>query len=347
MSVNLTPEERARVLIDEQLTRAGWVVQDRKDIDLVNHVGVAVRETLLKNVAGRADYLLYLNRKIIGVIEAKPSGVTLTEVQWQSHRYSKGLDAEQKKIAVLNRDELPFIYEASGTETRFTNLYDPDPRARQIFNFQKPETLARIIRESENNSQATWRGRVHTIPDTEGYDLRPASRRAVIAIEESLKANQHSRSLVQMATGAGKTRMAVTESYRLLKHGGFTRVLFLVDRNNLGDQTLREFRDFTTPDDGRKFTDLYNVDKLTGSGMVGSSAVVISTIQRVFSVLKGRPVTEEDDPDVDGYVPDAPVEVQYNPELPPEAFDLVIVDECHRSIYGLWNTWLLPTEFSL
>jgi type I restriction enzyme R subunit len=120
-----------------------------------------------------------------------------------------------------------------------------------------------------------------------------------------------------MATGAGKTRMAVTESYRLLKHGGFNRVLFLVDRNNLGDQTLREFRDFTTPDDGRKFTDLYNVDKLTGSGMVGSSAVVISTIQRVFSVLKGQPVTDVDDPGIDGYVPDAPVEVQYNPDLPP------------------------------
>ena len=337
MSANLTPEERARVLIDEQLIQAGWVVQDRKDIDLVNHVGVAVRETLLKNVAGRADYLLYLNRKIVGVIEAKPSGVTLTEVQWQSHRYSKGLDTEQKKIAVLNRDELPFIYEASGTETRFTNLYDPDPRARGIFNFQKPETLARIIRETGTHKEATWRGRVHNLPDTEGYDLRPASRRAVIAIEESLKANQHSRSLVQMATGAGKTRMAVTESYRLLKHGGFTRVLFLVDRNNLGDQTLREFRDFTTPDDGRKFTDLYNVDKLTSSGMVGSSAVVISTIQRVFSVLKGQTVTDNDDPNLDGYIPDLPVEVQYSAELPPEAFDLVIVDECHRSIYGLWR----------
>jgi type I restriction enzyme R subunit len=337
MTYNLTPEERARVLIDEQLTRAGWVVQDRSQIDLVSHIGVAVREVILANVAGRADYLLYVDRKIIGVIEAKPSGVTLTEVQWQSHKYAKGLTAEQKSIAVLQRDEIPFIYEASGTETHFTNLYEPEPRARKLFNFQKPETLARIVRESENNKQATWRGRVHTIPDTEGYDLRPASRRAVIAIEESLKANQHSRSLVQMATGAGKTRMAVTESYRLLKHGGFTRVLFLVDRNNLGDQTLREFRDFTTPDDGRKFTDLYNVDKLTGSGMVGSSAVVISTIQRVFSVLKGRPVTEEDDPDVDGFVPDAPVEVQYNAELPPEAFDLVIVDECHRSIYGLWR----------
>ncbi len=337
MNSNLTPEERARVLIDEQLKQAGWVVQDREAIDLVNHVGVAVREVIMEKWAGRADYVLYLNRKMVGVIEAKPQGTTLMAVQWQSHRYSKGLTETQSKSAVLVDGELPFVYEASGSETNFTNVYDPEPRARNIFNFQKPETLARIIRESETQEKATWRGRVQSLPDTEGYDLRPASRRAVIAIEKSLKDNQHSRSLVQMATGAGKTRMAVTESYRLLKHGGFTRVLFLVDRNNLGDQTLREFRDFTTPDDGRKFTDLYNVDKLTGSGMVGSSAVVISTIQRVFSVLKGQTVTENDDPNLDGYVPDAPVEVQYNTDLPPEAFDLVIVDECHRSIYGLWR----------
>lgn len=337
MFASLNPEEQARVLIDAQLVAAGWVVQDREAIDLVNHVGVAVREVIMEKWAGRADYVLYLNRKMVGVIEAKPQGTTLMAVQWQSHRYSKGLTETQSKSAVLIDGELPFIYEASGSETNFTNVYDPEPRARRIFNFQKPETLARIIRESENQKHATWRGRVQELPDTEGYDLRPASRRAVIAIEKSLKDNQHSRSLVQMATGAGKTRMAVTESYRLLKHGGFTRVLFLVDRNNLGDQTLREFRDFTTPDDGRKFTDLYNVDKLTGSGMVGSSAVVISTIQRVFSVLKGQTVTDNDDPNLDGYIPDAPVEVQYNPELPPEAFDLVIVDECHRSIYGLWR----------
>ena len=337
MFASLNPEEQARVLIDAQLVAAGWVVQDREAIDLVNHVGVAVREVIMEKWAGRADYVLYLNRKMVGVIEAKPQGTTLMAVQWQSHRYSKGLTETQAKSAVLIDGELPFIYEASGSETNFTNVYDPEPRARHIFNFQKPETLARIIRESENQKQATWRGRVQSLPDTEGYDLRPASRRAVIAIEKSLKDNQHSRSLVQMATGAGKTRMAVTESYRLLKHGGFNRVLFLVDRNNLGDQTLREFRDFTTPDDGRKFTDLYNVDKLTGSGMVGSSAIVISTIQRVFSVLKGKTVSDSDDPNLDGYIPDEPVEVQYNPELPPEAFDLVIVDECHRSIYGLWR----------
>ena len=145
------------------------------------------------------------------------------------------------------------------------------------------------------------------------------------------------RSLVQMATGAGKTRMAVAECYRLLKFGGVNRILFLVDRNNLADQTLREFRDWTTPDDGRKFTELYNVDPLTAAGSVGSSKVVISTIQRVWSVLKGQEVPEGDDPGIDDFMPDAPVEVQYNALMPPETFDFVIVDEAHRSIYGLWR----------
>jgi len=330
-------ELRARRQIDEQLIRAGWVVVDRKDLDIVGHQGVAVREVPLHKDAGRVDYLLYLDGRAVGVIEAKPNGFTLTGVEWQSRRYAKGLDERQKRNALLVADELPFIFEASGTETHFTNLYDPEPRARYIFNFPKPETLARIIRKSDDPLGATWRACVQAMPSLDGYDLRPASHRAVLAIEQSLKSNQHSKSLVQMATGAGKTRMAVTESYRLLKFGGFNRILFLVDRNNLGDQTLREFRDFTTPDDGRKFTDLYNVDKLTTSGMVGSSAVVISTIQRVWSVLKGQEVIDQDDPNLDGYMPDAPVEVQYNSDLPPEAFDLVIVDECHRSIYGLWR----------
>ena len=175
------------------------------------------------------------------------------------------------------------------------------------------------------------------MPPYDNYDLRPASRAAVGAVERSLAGGQHSRSLVQMATGAGKTRMAVTECYRLLRYGGFNRILFLVDRNNLGDQTLREFRDFSTPDDGRKFTELYPVDKLTGAGMVDSSKVVISTIQRVWSVLRGIEVTDDDDPNIDDFTPAKPVEVDYTAALPPESFDLVIVDECHRSIYGLWR----------
>jgi type I restriction enzyme R subunit len=303
------PEERARFLIDEQLTRASWFVCDRRDIDLINHQGVAVREVVMNIEHGRVDYLLYVKREIVGVIEAKPIGTTLAGVQWQSAMYAEGLPEAYREMAVLKYGRLPFIYEASGSETQFTNGFDPYPRARKIFN----------------------------IPSCDNYDLRPASKIAIGALERSLVADSHSRSLVQMATGAGKTRMAVTESYRLLQYGGFDRILFLVDRNNLGDQTLREFRDFDTPDDGRKFTELYNVNKLTGAGFAASSKVVISTIQRVFAGLRGIEMTDEDDPNIDNYEPAAPVEVEYSAAMPPETFDLIIVDECHRSIYGTWR----------
>lgn len=338
MNQPLKPEEQARVLIDAQLTRAGWHVCDRKDIDLVNHRGNAVREVIMAKDHGRADYLLYVDKKVVGAIEAKPVGTPLAGVQWQSAMYAAGLPAAYRPQAILKDDRLPFIFEASGSETQYTNGFDPTPRARKIFNFPKPETLARIIRESEEAPAApTWRGKVQNLPPYEHYDLRPASKVAVGAIEHSLRGGKYDKSLVQMATGAGKTRMAVTECLRLIKYGGFNRILFLVDRNNLGDQTLREFRDFTVPDDGRKFTELYNVDKLTRAGVVSSSKVVISTIQRVHSVLRGMEVPDEDDPGIDDFIPEAPVSVEYSPELPPEAFDLVIVDECHRSIYGVWR----------
>jgi type I restriction enzyme R subunit len=338
MNPPLLPEEQARVLIDEQLTRAGWYVCDRKDMDLVNHQGNAVREVIMKPDHGRADYLLWVDKKAVGVIEAKPVGTTLTGVQWQSAMYAVGLPEAYRPQAVLKDERLPFVFEASGSETQYTNGFDPAPRARKIFNFPKPETLARVIRESVAHPEApTWRGRIQNMPSYDDYDLRPASKVAVGAIEKSLAAGTHSRSLVQMATGAGKTRMAVTESYRLIKNGGFNRILFLVDRNNLGDQTMREFRDYETQDDGRKFTELYNVNKLTSAGVTDSSKVVISTIQRVFSVLRGVDVPEDDDPGIDDFQPPAPVDVDYNPALPPEAFDLIIIDECHRSIYGVWR----------
>lgn len=233
---------------------------------------------------------------------------------------------------------LPFVFEASGSETHFTNGYDPAPRARRIFAFPQPGTLARTLRDAEiDPGAATWRGKVRAMPELLIEGLRPAQIEAITAVERSLAEQRFGRSLVQMATGAGKTFTAVTESYRLLKHGGFKRVLFLVDRNNLGDQTLREFQNYATPDDGRRFTQLYNVDKLTGAGMVDSSDVVISTIQRVYAALRGEQVPDEDDPGLDGFIPDAPVDVQYRAELPPEAFDLIIVDEAHRSIYGVWR----------
>ncbi len=334
----LTPEQRARVLIDEQLRAAGWHVCDVAQLDLVHHPHTAVREVRMKRGHGQVDYLLYVDRRIVGVIEAKPEGTPLSGVGWQSAMYADGLSTAQRLQAVTVGGRLPFVVEASGSETHLTNGYDPSPRARRVFAVPQPQTLSRIVREAAASPSApTWRAKVAQLPPLDVAGLRPAQVVAIAGVERSLAEQRTDRSLVQMATGAGKTFTAVTQTYRLLKHGGFTRVLFLVDRNNLGDQTLREFRDFTTPDDGRKLTDLYNVDKLTGAGMVGSSKVVISTIQRVHAVLTGRQVPDADDPGLDAAVPAAPVQVSYSADLPPEAFDLVIVDECHRSIYGVWR----------
>jgi type I restriction enzyme, R subunit len=331
-------EQRARALIDAQLGAAGWVVQDRKQLNLFAASGIAVRETHMATGHGRADYLLYVDQRAVGVIEAKPEGTPLTGVEWQSAMYAEGLPPDVRLKALTVDGRLPFVFEASGSETHLTNGYDPQPRARPVFGFPRPETLARTVRDAETDPEApTWRSKVHHLPPLVTEGLRPAQITAINGIEKSLREQRFSRSLVQMATGAGKTYTAVTSCYRLLKYGGFRRVLFLVDRNNLGDQTLSEFQNYASPDDGRRFTELYPVDKLTSAGMAGSSTVLISTIQRVYAALRGQQVPDVDDPNLDGYTPDAPVEVGYNAQLPPEAFDLVIVDEAHRSIYGVWR----------
>ncbi|MDF8264876.1 type I restriction endonuclease subunit R [Luteipulveratus flavus] len=292
----------------------------------------------MKSGHGRADYLLYVDQKAVGVIEAKPQGQTLSGVEWQSAMYADGLPAEVRLKALTVDGRLPFVVEASGTETHLTNGYDPEPRARRLFNVPRPETLARIMRDAATDpGRPTWRAKVRHLPPLDTSALRPAQITAIEGVERSLAEQHFDRSLVQMATGAGKTYTAVTSAYRLLKFGGFRRVLFLVDRNNLATQTTAEFHNYRTPDDGRRFTEIYGVDKLTGAGMLASSNVVISTIQRVFKVLRNEAVTTDDDPGLDDFVPDAPVTVSYNPLLPPETFDLVIVDEAHRSIYGVWR----------
>ena len=334
----LAAEQRARVLIDRQLVDAGWSVQDKKDLNLFAAEGVVCREVVMKQGHGRTDYLLYVDKKVVGVIEAKPQGATLSGVEWQSAMYATGLPAEAQLRAVSVDGRLPFVFEASGSETHFTNGYDPHSRSRRVFNFPKPGTLAQIIRDAEADPEnPTWRAKVQHLPPLDEAPLRPAQITAITGIEKSLADQHFDRSLVQMATGAGKTFTAVTTAYRLLKFGGFRRVLFLVDRNNLAEQTIAEFQNYRTPDDGRRFTEIYNVDKLTSAGMLGSSNVVVSTIQRVYSVLRGQDVTEGDDPNLDDYVPDAPVTVAYAGAMPSEAFDLVIVDEAHRSIYGVWR----------
>lgn len=333
-------EVQARRNIDRMLVETGWVIQDFADIAPMAAPGVAVREFPL--ASGFADYLLYVDAKLVGVLEAKKEGITLTGVEFQTAKYASGLP-KNAQMAMWRRDQpLPFCYESTGAETRFTNLLDPDARSREVFSFHRPETLRGWMSAAQERPEApTFNARVRAMPPLIEAGLRPNQIEAVTGIEESLR-EQHPRALVQMATGAGKTFTAVTTAYRLIKHAGAAKVLFLVDRNNLGSQAETEFTLYTTPDDGRRLGEVYPVQRLAGHTVADSTNVAISTIQRLFRMLQGEDLPDadtEDDENDDGE-PAAPVDVTYSPTLPPETFDLIIVDECHRSIYGKWRAVL-------
>lgn len=327
-------EVEVRAKVDAMLVAAGWQVQDAKSPNLYAAQGVALRE--VATASGPADYLLYIDRMLVGVIEAKREGQILSPVEVQSARYAGSLTAAQKLQAW--RAPLPFRYETTAAETQFTNMLDPQPRARAMFWFHQPPTLARWIREAESDDQLpTLRSRLRQLPDLDERGMRPAQVGAVRGLEKSL-AEDKPRALIQMATGAGKTYTEVAQCYRLLKHAKANRILFLVDRNNLSVQTKSEFDRYETPDDGRKFTELFNVERLSGAGMLGSTKVVICTIQRLHAMLRGQNIDPDiEDAALDSYDVDDVLEVDYNPKVPPETFDLIVVDECHRSIYGKWR----------
>jgi type I restriction enzyme R subunit len=330
----LTPEARARVRIDEMLAAAGWAVQDARAANLDAARGVAVREFLLAPGHGRADYLLFVDGAAAGALEAKKQGETLTGVAWQTAKYVDGIPDD---VPTAVEGALPFVYQSTGTETRFTNTRDPAPTSRDVFWFHQPETLARWLDEVRRHPTApTLRHRLRQMPPPDLADLWPPKDVAVRNLEKSLAENRP-RALIQMATGSGKTLLAAFVAYRLVKDAGANRILFLVDRANLGRQTLKEFQGFTVPDVNRKFTELYNVQHLAGKRIDDVARVTISTIQRLYSALRGEDLDPELD-ELSAYdVPTAPVTVEYNSAVPPETFDVVIVDEAHRSIFGVWR----------
>ncbi len=325
----MKPEDAARENIDQMLAAAGWTVQDRPELNLGAALGVAVRYFPLEG-GKEADYLLFVDRKAVGVIEAKAEGTTLSGVAEQSGKYLTALPKDIPNVQF----PLPFAYESTGVETQFRDERDPETRSRQVFHFHKPATLAGWLAE-----EATLRTRLRGLPplDTEG--LWDCQIEAIRNLEESF-ADDRPRALIQMATGSGKTFTAVDFVHRLIKHAGAKRVLFLVDRRTLGKQTFNEFQQFAIPQDGRKFTQVYNVQHLTSNAFDPVCRVTISTIQRLFSMLKG----EELDAEVEEHstfelskADDRPREVAYSPDFPIETFDFIVVDECHRSIYNLWR----------
>jgi type I restriction enzyme R subunit len=330
----LAAEARARSEIDRQLDAAGWVVQSLGQHNVNAAPGVAIREVTLEKSHGRADYLLFAHGRACGVIEAKPVGTTLTEVERQSAKYTTGMPSWMPAWA----SPLPFAYESTGVETRFTCGMDPQPRSRRVFTFHRPETLAEWCRrEDHGENPITLTDGFELLPPSAPGGLWPAQETAIRNLEGSLQ-QFRPRALIQMATGSGKTFTAANISYRLIKHAGARRILFLVDRGNLGRQTLKEFQQFVTPDDGRKFTELYNVQHLSGPTVDPAARVTISTIQRLYSTLRGEELPAELDETTGFEVePGRPVEVAYSARLPIETFDVIIIDECHRSIYGVWR----------
>jgi type I restriction enzyme R subunit len=297
--------------------------------------GVAVRE--FPTATGPADYLLYVDRKAIGSIEAKKAGSTLRGVEPQGDRYARGFEEAAKKNGTPAwQHPLPFHYLSTGYETLFASRIDPTVRPREVFAFHQPGTLAEWIKQ-----EPSMRTRLRHLPALDPEGLRKNQIKAITGIERSLAAD-HQRSLLQNATGAGKTYIAVAESYRLARFAGAKRILFLVDRINLGRQAFDEFRAFVTPDDGRKLSELYGVQLLSSQQIDPAAKIVISTVQRLYSILRGD---EEFDPELEersafetqAGAPETQMPVSYQPGIPIETFDVVFTDECHRSIYGRWG----------
>lgn len=321
----MDPEDAARQIIDNMLRVSGWQIQDYSDRD-ISVPGVAIRE--FPTIQGRepVDYALFEQGSLVGIIEAKKLGMSLAGVESQTYTYRSNLKQEGYKPV--------FVYESTGLQTHFCDIRDPNYRSRDVLMFHKPSNLRRMYDQPD-----TLRSRLaYNIPQDMPDTLRRCQVAGMLGLEKSLSEN-HQRALIHMTMGAGKTHMMVAESYRLLKFAKARRILFLVDRRELGRQAYAEYQNHTVSGENKKFTDLYNVQHLTGRRLEDASAVVISTVQRLYSVLSVAEHTDEEDEesmfgsDEDG----EPKTVQYNNDIPIDAFDFIIVDEAHRSIYNKWR----------
>lgn len=325
--MNQNPEQIARDNIDKQLTACGWIIQSVKQLNLHAGIGVAIKE--YQTDVGPADYVLFVNGKPCGIIEAKRDneGHRLTVHEIQGEEYASA------KLKYLNNEPLPFVYISTGELTRFTDYRDPKPRAREVFSFHRPETINNWLKEEKS-----LRKRLKDLPLLPVDGLRDCQINAINKLESSFKESKP-KALIQMATGSGKTFTAITFIYRLLKFSKAKRILFLVDTKNLGEQAEGEFRSYIPQDDNRLFPELYGVVRLNSSFIPTDSQVYISTIQRMYSILKGTELDESaEELNPNEYKADEKqVLIQYNEKVPLEFFDFVVIDECHRSIYNLWK----------
>lgn len=319
----MTPEQKARKVIDKLFSNAGWQVLDR-DHYAPNISAVALEEGLL-NGNLEADYLLFLNGKAVGVLEAKKESVDVYAdwVKAQAENYVKKVPPTYQTIA----KPLPLIYLSNGKTVLFKNGNIPESEYEEINRIHTPKEITRMLGFTDEYS---------ALPTLKKQGLRDCQFEAITELEKSFRSGQN-RALMVLATGAGKTYTACLAAYRFLSYTPMRRVLFLVDRNNLGKQAEGEFGMFRLTETGDPFNTIFSVNRLRSGKIPSDSNVVISTIQRLFSLLKGEDVTDSDDDE--NYNDDESniITLPENPNLPPDFFDLIIIDECHRSIYGSWR----------
>ena len=317
----MTPEEKARQKIDQWFVEAGWKVTNREDYESTC-TAVAIREGLLKGNL-EADYFLFINGKAVGVLEAKREDIDALsdKVCDQAALYAKSVPPVYQTYQM----PLPFIFTSNGKELYFCDFRKQEQSFKQIMTIPTPYDLVKQLGISDYFAG---------LPTLQKKGLRDCQYEAVTELEKSFRIGQN-RALMVLATGAGKTYTACLAAYRLLSYTPMRRILFLVDRNNLGKQAEGEFGTFRLTENGEAFNTIFTVNRLRSSSIPSDSNVIISTIQRLFSFLKGDTINDDDEDE--GNEPAEEIILPPNPNLPHDYFDLIIIDECHRSIYGNWR----------
>ncbi|MBQ3757602.1 MAG: DEAD/DEAH box helicase family protein [Oscillospiraceae bacterium] len=328
----MLPEERAREKIDKQLRNAGWDIVSRDEY--VPRSASAVKEALMRGNT-ESDYLHFVDDKAIAVVEAKREENPLGNVVQQQAEYYA--THPQDWYGLWFPNQIPLVYLANGNKIYFKNMLLPDSDYVELSEMHSPKKMLQLI------GQVSEFG---ALPRLDSRGLRDCQYRAEVEFEKSLKQGKK-KSLAILATGSGKTYLACLASYRLLNYTPARKILFLVDRNNLARQTESEFSTFDRTEGQQEMSSLYDIRRLRQDKDIKAD-IVISTIQKLFAVLTGNPIPsdtnedEEDEKNTDVEEREDPkvIELGDDLKLPPDYFQLIIVDECHRSIYGKWRAVL-------
>lgn len=324
----MTPENKARKQIDKLFEEAGWQIVSREDY-APNISAVAIEEGLLKHNK-RADYFLFLNGKAVGVLEAKREDLKedLSCACEQAELYAKGVPLKYQAY----QRPLPIIYLSNGKQVLFKDFRDPNSKLIELNRIHTPKEIVKLLGIKDEYAALPM------LTEREKKALRACQYEAITELEKSFKSG-HKRALMVLATGAGKTYTACMAAYRMLSYTPIKRILFLVDRNNLGKQAEGEFGTFRLTENGDPFNTIYAVNRLRSAKIPSDSNVVICTIQRLFALLKGDEIKDDEDEDDEDFGSETNnvIPLPTNLTLPPDYFDMIIIDECHRSIYGNWR----------